>query len=171
MDARILRELELDGVARLYGPLPEVSSSAPFAVAPPAPRPAAPPVPVRAVRVEGLDWLVVAGGEGEGPFAAAEGRLLDAMLASVGGRRSPGDPASVAEGFAQRPALVLALGLAAARELGVEGPLESLRGTVRRVRDLPVVVTFHPAELLEAGSKKACAWQDLLFARRSTQTP
>lgn len=169
MDARILRELELDRVASLYAPpgMVEAGTSR-------TPRPAAEAIPeqipVRALFVEGLDWLVVAGGQGAGPFAGAEGKLVDGMLAAVGGRRGEGAPVEVAEGLARRPRIVLALGEAAARELvGASGPVEGLRGQAHPLRDGIAVVTFHPAELLDACEKKAFAWEDLLFARRSAQ--
>jgi hypothetical protein len=165
MDARILRELELDAVARLYAPLPEASPASAAAGSLPA---KAPPVPVRAVFVEGLEWLVAAGGEGEGPFTGHEGRLVDGMLAAAGGARAEGDPMPLGQAMARRPRLVLVLGSAAAGELlEAPGPVETLRGTVFRVGEVPAVVTFHPAELLEACQKKLFAWEDLLFARRS----
>ena len=166
MDARILRELELDAVARLYAPLPEATAATAADSMPPR----APPVPVRAVFVEGLEWLVAAGGEGEGPFTGPEGRLVEGMLAAAGGARAEGDPMSLEQAMARAPRLVLVLGTAAAGELlEAPGPLETLRGTVFRIGEVPAVVTFHPAELLEACEKKLFAWEDLLFARRSAR--
>ena len=63
--------------------------------------------------------------------------------------------------------LIVALGKTAAiRLLGTEASLASLRGTVHRYRDTPVVVTYHPAYLLRSLPEKAKAWEDLVFARR-----
>jgi hypothetical protein len=159
MDARSLRELELDGVMRLYAPL-----------APPAEVASTPPRCLAATFVPGLDWLVVASGEEGAPFSTAEMKLLDAMLAAAGGARLP-------EGFADfdaaitrhRVRLLVVLGQEAAVELlGTAGALHELRGRLHHCRDLPAIVTFHPAELLEAPKMKARAWEDLIFARRNT---
>jgi uracil-DNA glycosylase len=159
MDARTLRELELDGVVRLYAPL-----------AAPAEPAATPPRCLAATFVAGLDWLVAAGGEEGAPFTAAETKLLDAMLAAAGGARTP-------EGFegldaaitSHRARLLVVLGHEAALELlGEPGPLAGMRGRLHHCRELPAIVTFHPAELLEAPKMKAQAWEDLVFARRNT---
>ncbi|NCT82657.1 MAG: uracil-DNA glycosylase [Comamonadaceae bacterium] len=126
------------------------------------------------------------------------GRLLDRMLLAAGQRRG-GDAASAfvtpivkcrpPRGRAPQPAelqaceavlaaqvellqprLVLALGLQAARRLtGLTEPLGRLRGRVHRWRDLPVVVSFHPAYLLRSPADKAGAWDDLCLARRTLQ--
>jgi DNA polymerase len=91
------------------------------------------------------------------------------MLAAVACERE-GDP-STAGG---RPIelmgarLIVALGNAAAiRLLGIEASLASLRGKVHRYRDIPVIVTHHPAHLLRSPAEKAQAWEDLVLARRT----
>ena len=62
----------------------------------------------------------------------------------------------------------MALGkTAATRLLGTEASLASLRGRVHRYRDIPLIVTYHPAYLLRTLPDKAKAWEDLLFARRT----
>jgi DNA polymerase len=127
------------------------------------------------------------------PFVGAAGKLLDGMLAAVGiarGRevyianvvkcRPPGNRTPTPEEALAcapfldrqielvRPKLIVALGkTAATRLLGTEASLASLRGTVQRYKDTPVVVTYHPAYLLRSLSEKAKAWEDLLFARRT----
>ena len=127
------------------------------------------------------------------PFVGQAGKLLDGMLAAIGcqrGRdtyianvvkcRPPGNRTpTVAEAAACaplldrqieliRPKLIVALGRsAAARLLGTDASLASLRGMVHRHGDTPVVVTYHPAYLLRALPEKARAWEDLLFARRT----
>jgi DNA polymerase len=121
------------------------------------------------------------------------GRLLDSMLAAIGcargtdsyianvvkcrppGNRTPThEEASACAPFLDRqiellaPKLIVALGkTAAARLLGTEASLASLRGRVHRYRGIPLVVTYHPAYLLRSLPEKAKAWEDLLLARRT----
>lgn len=134
------------------------------------------------------------------PFTGDAGRLLDRMLAAAGHPRTgdaaaafvtpivkcrpprgrPAQPAELAACEAVlaaqvellQPRLVLALGLQAARRLtGLAEPLGRLRGQVHRWRDLPLVVTYHPAYLLRSPADKAGAWDDLCLARRALPTP
>ena len=127
------------------------------------------------------------------PFVGQAGKLLDSMLAAIGCRRGrevyianvvkcrpPGNRTPSAEEAAAcapfldrqidlvAPRLIVALGkTAATRLLGTEASLASLRGRVHRYRDIPVVVTYHPAYLLRSLPEKAKAWEDLVFARRT----
>jgi len=131
------------------------------------------------------------------PCSGAAGQLLEQMLGAIGlsrGRdvfitqsvkcRSVDDRAvrpdelDACSGHLRhqigliRPALILALGDAAARSvLAVETPCRDLRGQahVWRGRELriPVVVTHDPADLLRHPEDKAQAWADLRLARRS----
>ena len=146
-------------------------------------------------------WLVV--GEAPGaeedasgePFVGQAGRLLDAMLASVGldrGRnvfianvvkcRPPGNRNPSPEEAASclpflrrqiellRPDLVLLLGRVAAHALlETDAAVGSLRGRVHALRvganEFPAVVTWHPSYLLRRPEDKALAWADLCLAR------
>lgn len=61
-----------------------------------------------------------------------------------------------------RPAVLCALGATAARRLlDDERPMSALRGRVHRYRDIPVVVTYHPAYLLRNPPAKVLTWQDI----------
>jgi DNA polymerase len=147
------------------------------------------------------DWLIV--GEAPGadedaqgePFVGQAGRLLDAMLASVGLKRGdnvyitnvlkshpPGnrDPESdevaacrpylLAQIELIQPKLILALGRFAAQSLlDTDETIARLRGRVHQFRNVPLVVTYHPAYLLRTPSDKARAWEDLCLARRTMQ--
>ncbi|MDQ1314438.1 MAG: uracil-DNA glycosylase [Pseudomonadota bacterium] len=148
------------------------------------------------------DWLVI--GEAPGadedaqgePFVGQAGKLLDAMLASIGlsrgdnvyitnvlksrppGNRNP-EPDEVAACrpylLAQieliRPKLILALGRFAAQSLlDTDEAIARLRGRVHRFQNVPLVVTYHPAYLLRNLPDKARAWEDLCLARRTMQT-
>lgn len=63
------------------------------------------------------------------------------------------------------PEVILCVGrIAAQRLLGTELPVGRLRGRVHRLRDAPVVVTYHPAYLLRAPAEKRKAWDDLKLA-------
>ena len=127
------------------------------------------------------------------PFVGQAGKLLDSMLAAIGcqrgrevyianvvkcrppGNRTPShEEAAACAPYLDRqieligPKVIVALGkTAATRLLGTEASLASLRGKVHRYRDIPVVVTYHPAYLLRSLPEKAKAWEDLVFARRT----
>ena len=146
MDQRILRELELDGVARLYSfgetdtPAPRevTAASAPIAKAPAAIRTwLADPV-----KGEAAPWQVAGSDD---MFDGDAGRLVDAMLAAVGMRRR--DTQSPAT---SSPALVLLLG-------------DSVQET-----HLPTVPIADPRVLLRQPAGKAEAWEALVRARRLT---
>lgn len=153
---------------------------------------------VPGVGVAQTDWLVV--GEAPGaeedrrgePFVGRGGKLLDAMLFSLGldrrtlyitnivkcrppNNRDPAtEEAEACAGYLQRqiavlqPKIMLAVGrVAAQRLLGVETPVGRLRGQVHRHSSgVPVVVTYHPAYLLRSPLEKRKAWADLQLAAR-----
>ena len=151
------------------------------------------------------DWMII--GEAPGaeedargePFVGQAGKLLDAMLASVGlsrernvfianvlkcrppGNRDPA-PDEVAQclPFLRRqiellaPRMILVVGKSASTALlGREASIASLRGKEHRVpiagRDIPAVITYHPAYLLRSPQEKAKAWADLCLAARIYQ--
>ncbi len=130
------------------------------------------------------------------PFVGQAGKLLDAMLAAIDlkrgdnvyianvlksrppGNRNP-EPDEVAACrpylLAQidliQPKLIVALGRFAAQSLlDTDEAIGRLRGRVHRFRNLPLVVTYHPAYLLRNLPDKARAWEDLCLARRTMQT-
>jgi DNA polymerase len=64
-----------------------------------------------------------------------------------------------------QPKLLLAMGRFAAQSLlATDEPIGKLRGRVHRWREVPVVVTYHPAYLLRTLADKARAWDDLCLA-------
>ncbi len=129
------------------------------------------------------------------PFVGAAGKLLDAMLAAIELRRGEGvyianavkcrPPGNRTPEAAEmvacspylkrqialiQPRLIVLLGRAAVHAvLGEEGSLASLRGKPLAYRDgekeIPVIVTYHPAYLLRTLPDKAKAWEDLCRAR------
>jgi len=143
------------------------------------------------------DWLFI--GEAPGadedrlgePFVGQAGRLLDAMLASIGlkrGRnvyianvlksRPPGNRDPKPEETAAcipylerqieliRPKVIVVLGRIAAQSLLVtDTSISKLRGRVHEYRGVQMVVTYHPAYLLRNPADKARAWEDLCLAR------
>ena len=128
------------------------------------------------------------------PFVGQSGRLLDAMLASIGldrdrdvyianvikcrppGNRNPQpDEVASCEPYLReqialvRPALLVLLGRFAAQSLlRTQAPIGALRGRVHRYEGahgpVPAIVTYHPAYLLRAPLDKAKAWRDLCLA-------
>ncbi len=127
------------------------------------------------------------------PFVGAAGQLLDAMLRAIGLDRSTNvyianvlksrpphnrdpKPEEVAACLPYllrqmallQPKIMLAVGRIAAQNLlGTEASLARLRGQVHRFgeRNVPLVVTYHPAYLLRTPQDKRKAWEDLKFAR------
>ncbi|SNS62393.1 DNA polymerase [Noviherbaspirillum humi] len=66
-----------------------------------------------------------------------------------------------------KPSVIVALGKTAALallQLGADTPVSKLRGSVHRYRDLPLVVTYHPAYLLRNMADKKKVWADLCLA-------
>lgn len=131
------------------------------------------------------------------PFVGDAGRLLDQMLAAIGVDRPGDafitnvlkcrpprnrDPLPMevvrCEPYLLRqielvaPRLILVLGRFAAQSLlGTDATIASLRGRVHRYRtggrEIPLVVTYHPAYLLRTLPDKSKAWSDLRLARRT----
>ncbi len=127
------------------------------------------------------------------PFVGQAGRLLDNMLAALGlsrerqvyianvlkcrppNNRTPEPAEALAcQPYLLRqieliaPRIIVALGKSAATLLlGEESSIASLRGRVHHYRNLPLVVTYHPAYLLRSLPDKSKAWEDLLLAKRT----
>jgi DNA polymerase len=147
------------------------------------------------------DWLVIGEAPGEEedaqgePFVGQAGKLLDAMLASIGlkrgdnvyitnvlksrppGNRNP-EPDEIAACMPYllnqieliQPKIILALGRFAAQSLlDTDEAVGHLRGRVHAFQGVPLVVTYHPAYLLRKLTDKARAWEDLCLARRTMQ--
>ncbi|MCF6324324.1 MAG: uracil-DNA glycosylase [Gammaproteobacteria bacterium] len=126
------------------------------------------------------------------PFVDVAGQLLNAMLAAVGLQRhqvyltnllkcqlearAPNieEAASCAPYLLRQialvqPSVILVMGAVAARHLlksdltaidALRGPSHSLPGSA-----IPLVVTYHPVDLLHTPADKRKAWQDLLQAQ------
>jgi len=123
------------------------------------------------------------------PFVGAAGQLLDQILAALGlargqvyiantlkcrppRNRNP-QPAELAQcaPFLTRqielvaPRVIVAMGRFAIDQLlASDAPIGRLRGQVHRWREVPVVVTYHPAYLLRQPADKAKAWADWCLA-------
>ena len=68
------------------------------------------------------------------------------------------------------PKIILAVGRIAAQQLlETDSPVGRMRGRVHYVgsREIPVIVTYHPAYLLRSPSQKRKVWEDLCLARRT----
>lgn len=131
------------------------------------------------------------------PFVGAAGQLLDQMLRAIGidrpseafianvlKCRPPGNRDPLPEEVARcepyllrqvellQPRLIVVLGRFAAQSLlRTDATVADLRGRVHAyhagAREVPVVVTYHPAYLLRSLPEKAKAWADLRLARRT----
>jgi DNA polymerase len=128
------------------------------------------------------------------PFVGRSGQLLDSMLGAVGMSREkdvfianvikcrpPGNRNPKPEEIAAcspylmrqiallKPERILVLGRFAAQALlNTDAPIGSLRGRLHVLktdgREIPVVVSYHPAYLLRSPGEKARTWQDLQLA-------
>ena len=130
------------------------------------------------------------------PFVGKAGKLLDEMLRAVGLDRSTAfianilkcrppnnrdpaaDEAAACRGHLERqidmvkPQLILAVGRIAAQQLlHSDSPVGRMRGRVHTLnnRQVPVVVTYHPAYLLRSPSQKRKVWDDLCLARQTVE--
>jgi DNA polymerase len=136
------------------------------------------------------EWLFV--GESSGteeslhsePFIGQAGKLLDNMLAAMQLRRGQNvfmahvlneavlqcEPHLKEQVALVKPKLIVALGQFAAQcLLQSNAPMADLRGRVHQYHDVPVIVTFHPADLLQRPEDKPRAWDDLCFAKQTMQ--
>jgi uracil-DNA glycosylase family 4 len=69
-----------------------------------------------------------------------------------------------------QPKVILAMGRFAIQSLlGSTEPMGKLRGTVHDFQGVPVVVTYHPTNLLRTPADKAKAWADLVLALQVAQ--
>lgn len=143
------------------------------------------------------DWMLI--GEAPGaeedkqgmPFVGRAGKLLTAMLGSIGldrekvfianilkcrppNNRDPSaDEVLACEDYLKsqikiiQPRMILALGRIAAQNLlKSDVPIGKMRGKVYQYgeAEIPVVVTYHPAYLLRSPREKRKSWQDLQLA-------
>ena len=126
------------------------------------------------------------------PFVGRAGKLLNAMLFSMGLQRQEvfianilkcrppknRDPkineVEACEKYLRqqialiKPKIILALGRIAAQNLlKSDTPIGKMRGNSYLYPDtnLPVVVTYHPAYLLRSPREKRKVWQDIKFAQ------
>lgn len=100
--------------------------------------------------------------------ATTDGRaneLLDNMIAAMGWPRDQVGVCASADDVAHAgsaPMIIIGLGGEATRQLlGPAVAFSDVRGKWQRWRDLDVMPTFHPSELLEKNELKRVAWQDL----------
>jgi uracil-DNA glycosylase family 4 len=128
------------------------------------------------------------------PFVGAAGQLLNAMLASIGvtrdevyisnilkchppGNRDPsGEEVNACSPYLRAqvrrvaPRLLVAVGSSAAQTLlETSTPLGKLRGGDYVYANVPLLVTYHPADLLRSPLEKRKAWQDLKILRQRLQ--
>ena len=125
------------------------------------------------------------------PFVGRAGKLLTRMIEAIGlqreavfianavkcrppGNRKPlPDELAACRTFLERqielirPKVLVALGATAAETLlAARRSLAELRGRVHSYRDIPLVVTYHPAALLRNPNWKKPAWDDIRIARQ-----
>ena len=76
-----------------------------------------------------------------------------------------------------QPKVIVALGGTAAEGLGINGPVTRNRGRLHSIKDIPVVVTYHPSYLLRQEQEgrgieaKRQSWEDMLLAMGTAGLP
>ena len=128
------------------------------------------------------------------PFVGRAGQLLNSMIGAMGMKRGQvyianilkcrppnnRDPkpeeAELCRPYLERqialikPKIILAVGRIAAQNLlRTDVTIGRLRGTVHKLGDTPVVVTYHPAYLLRSPGEKRKSWDDLKLAMHTAK--
>ncbi len=116
------------------------------------------------------------------PFAEDQAPWVEAYLTCAvkcrppAGRNPEATELAVCAGYLSRqvalakPKVILAMGRFAIQSLlGSTEPMGKLRGTVHEFQGVPVVVTYHPTNLLRTPADKAKAWADLVLALKVAQ--
>ncbi len=123
-----------------------------------------------------LDNMLAAIGRSRGPEAAQPVFIANVLKCRPPGNRNPlPEEVAACEPFLLRqielvaPDLVLVMGRFAAQTvLHTDASISALRGRVHRLpmtgREVPAIVTYHPAYLLRNLADKAKAWADLCLA-------
>ena len=71
-----------------------------------------------------------------------------------------------------KPDAILCVGKVAARFLlGLDEPLKTLRSTIHRHQNVPVIVTYHPAAVLRNLQLRSAVWEDLKRAAQLIDMP
>ena len=130
------------------------------------------------------------------PFVGQAGQLLDHMLAAIDLQRGQDvyianavkcrppenrtpdteeinacQPYLSAQIALLQPKLIVVMGRPAAQAiLGQAVKISEMRGKLHQYKEIPVIVTYHPAYLLRNLLDKAKAWEDLCFMRRTMRT-
>jgi len=124
------------------------------------------------------------------PFIGRAGHMLDEMLRAVGQDRKsvfianilkcrppnnrdpkPNEALKCRDYLDHQialvqPSIILAVGKFAAQKLlGSDDAFEQMRGQARDINGIPLVVTYHPANLLRSPSQKRKSWSDLCLAQ------
>lgn len=127
------------------------------------------------------------------PFVGRAGKLLDEMLRAIGldretafianllkcrpphNRDPSAEETASCRSYLDRqielisPRIILVVGRIAAQHLlATDAPVGRLRGKRHQLgeRQIPLIVTYHPAYLLRSPTQKRKAWQDLVLARQ-----
>jgi uracil-DNA glycosylase len=64
-----------------------------------------------------------------------------------------------------KPKVIVAMGESVAQQLLTAQPLTQLRGAVHMLKEVPVIATYAPHDLLQHPINKAGAWEDLCLAK------
>lgn len=121
------------------------------------------------------DLMIICEDQQGEPFIGQAGQLLDAMLQAIGFERSHVYITNIRDAAKQialvQPKLLLAVGQIAAHFLlDNKLALDQLRGKIHTYEQMPLIITYHPADLLQNPLDKRKAFQDLQFVLESLKT-
>ena len=128
------------------------------------------------------------------PFSGEAGTLLDKMLAAIGLSRNDVYLTNLTKCYAQpapspdsitacfpfllrqieavAPKVICTMGpLASQKMLNASEPLIRLRGKFHKVKDIPLMATFHPEFLIKNQEMKKAVWHDLQLIQKKLEKP
>jgi hypothetical protein len=121
---------------------------------------------------ESVTFRLIASEDGQWLFALAPQQnevaetlfhnMLKAVAVKIGQDVTKAQPATIAD---FTPKVIVAMGETIAQQLLTAQPLTQLRGAVHRLKEVPLVVTYAPDDLLQYPASKASAWEDLCLAK------
>jgi uracil-DNA glycosylase len=165
----VLRELELLPVWKLRAPLkPEATMSQVSAIETPAVE-----VEIAAVVAEAVRYTCTISDDKKWAFIwpaslilpASQSTLFSNILVALKISKSN---QTVIESLANiEVSIIIAMGEVAAQQvLSTTEPIETLRGKTHQSISAPLIVTYHPNDMLQDLQLKAKTWEDLCLAKR-----
>ncbi len=168
----VLRELELFPVWKLRAPLkPEVTISQAPAIEAPAVE-----VEIAAVLAEAVRYTCTISDDKTWAFVwpaslilpASQSTLFSNILVAL--KISKTNESEIESLANVEASVIIVMGeIAAQQVLNTTEPIETLREKTHQLMSAPLIVTYHPSDMLQDLQLKAKTWEDLCLAKRIVQ--